>query len=657
MPKIKSVELRGFKGLSRTIELTGRDLAVGKNFSGKSSLTMALEFLFTGSIQAFQRADLLGLCTNGRFGVTATVQRDDDSVFKVTRSFFEKSGGGTGIEMEFDPPGIAETVAEHEAALTEEFEGSSIVRFNLHDFVVGTDQERLTTCLSLAPPSDEAAGPEIVKAAIESVQADDRPPGFEEVRQDLLNIRSGIRRGAIDRLEDLGKLLEKWRKAANSDVGQRTKAVRELGKVAMDASSESGVNLERAEEELAEAQKAVDELKANAAAGSERRRLIAEGEKALEKLRSEQEGITLDPQRRKLEEICRARETLEGEVTKLQEDVDLFLQATTGGKVAIENLERRRKELTDRVRVITTMGGNCALCDKTMEEGDLEILLQHYTSKIEEFTRQIGLQEKTLEEDRLKLAELRHSKDKAGQDLRTLDVMVANQKEYDGLTERIREKEAELGELAVDLPADLEADVIDGALLEKERCQKQVDEIKVNRQRFTDQEKLRTDLAQAEVRLKAIKAWQKELGLKGIHGRLLAESIQEALLPARTLVNRILPDSNLVLSWETPRGEPGLRPGIKRKNQFIPWPSLSGAEQAIVGTALLLTFASKDGPPVLLALEAETMDDEVEGWYLNALADLAGPSALVVTSHHGGDDMGIFNRIEFTRREIHADDV
>ena len=57
---------------------------------------------------------------------------------------------------------------------------------------------------------------------------------------------------------------------------------------------------------------------------------------------------------------------------------------------------------------------------------------------------------------------------------------------------------------------------------------------------------------------------------------------------------------------------------------------------------MALSFAGAESPPNLICLECEVMDDVVEKRYLEALADLAGPTSLLVMTHHGNGDLGVF---------------
>ncbi len=202
----------------------------------------------------------------------------------------------------------------------------------------------------------------------------------------------------------------------------------------------------------------------------------------------------------------------------------------------------------------------------------------------------------------------------------------------------------ERGELANEMPKEMEEQAIAGAETERDRIATRIEEAKRARQRFEDQEKLRSELDTSERRLAALTKWATALGLKGLAGKILADQFSPMVQPAAALVRRVLPDAELAVSWETPRGNPGMRLFLNRNNgeKVVAYKAMSGAEKAIVGTAVALAFAGSEAPPNLLCLECEVMDDAVEKRYLEALADLAGPTSLLVMTHHGHDDLGVY---------------
>ena len=212
----------------------------------------------------------------------------------------------------------------------------------------------------------------------------------------------------------------------------------------------------------------------------------------------------------------------------------------------------------------------------------------------------------------------------------------------DSLQENMFGWMSERGELANEIPEEMEIQAIDGAERQRDELQDRIEEAKRSRQRFEDQEKLRKGLDKAEKRLAALTAWGDALGLKGLAGRLMAEKFEPVVAPAAALVQSVLPDCEFVVGWETPRGNPGMRVFLKRGEAEIAYSTMSGAERAIVGTALVMAFAGVKRAPSILCLECEVMDDNTEKRFLDALHTLAGETSLLVMTHHGHDDLGIY---------------
>ena len=212
----------------------------------------------------------------------------------------------------------------------------------------------------------------------------------------------------------------------------------------------------------------------------------------------------------------------------------------------------------------------------------------------------------------------------------------------------VADSEARIGDLSVELPAIIEDAAIEGGKLEVERIEVQIRTVEANRHRFEDAERIRKELAAEELRLKALKSWISAIGLKGLTGTWLSKTLGAVMGPAKSLVRSVIPGAELGLSWETPRGKPGLRIELRRENATSAYATMSGAERAIIGTALILSFAGVKRPPSILVFECEVMDRHTQEAYLKAVANLAGPSGLLITTHHGESDLGIYTRIGLT---------
>jgi len=347
--------------------------------------------------------------------------------------------------------------------------------------------------------------------------------------------------------------------------------------------------------------------------------------------------------------------------------LNLAVQAVTGARVLIE---QRKGTLLALDRI----DGSCQLCSTKIDGATKELLMGALRMEIDKMLKEeeeLVRSHDRFEADQMSVAERRsvivnetkglHAEQAALLKARkpipfqgdtperiqkNIDenrlVMRKLEIERDALRDRVFGWLGERGELANEMPEEMEEDAIAGAELERNRIAEQIEDAKRSRQRFEDQEILRVGLDAAEARLKALTEWAQALGLKGLAGQILLKQFHPVMAPAAELVRQVLPDAELAISWETPRGNPGLRLFLHRMpgERLVSYNAMSGAEKAIVGTAVILAFAGLNGAPAIMCLECEVMDDDVEARYLAAIHSVAGDTGLLVMTHHGKRNTG-----------------
>jgi hypothetical protein len=212
--------------------------------------------------------------------------------------------------------------------------------------------------------------------------------------------------------------------------------------------------------------------------------------------------------------------------------------------------------------------------------------------------------------------------------------------------EKMEAKRSALAEIENDLRSgagggaasiEMEEKLIDGARATVAKLDAQIEDAQAVQTRFRDQETLRVRRDRFRLDVDIFSAISAALGPRGRQGEILQGYLDTILGPAQRLVDDALPEHVLSVEMFDERGKPALRVGLAaradRDRRLRPWKALSGAERGIVGAALALSLVS-DRSPLILALECETMDGATQGRVLGALVGMAGPTAVLATSHH-----------------------
>lgn len=194
--------------------------------------------------------------------------------------------------------------------------------------------------------------------------------------------------------------------------------------------------------------------------------------------------------------------------------------------------------------------------------------------------------------------------------------------------------EARLAEVSDNLPAEFQEGAIEGGKLRIQELEQGRDNAVDVQRRFRDQEKLRATLSADEARLSAFEAWQR--AFQAALRAELREMAAPVLGAADGLISQVWPGESLRLSWETPRGKPGLSIGLWSKAAGErPWVALSGAEKGVLGLALAICLSAGHGKqPLLLTAECEAMSDHTQERFLTAAHEIAGETQLLFTTHH-----------------------
>ena len=140
--RITELDISGFKGQYIRLGLTGRDLVRAPNMAGKTAIRQSIEFMANGVPEGLKREDLIDYAPTGEFYVS---MRTDSGVL-VKRVFTVLKGGKTKIDLEFEPAGLEETLADKTERLYLEFEDAPLVTFDLTKFLTGDDSYRLESC-------------------------------------------------------------------------------------------------------------------------------------------------------------------------------------------------------------------------------------------------------------------------------------------------------------------------------------------------------------------------------------------------------------------------------------------------------------------------------------------------------------------------------
>ena len=689
--RIIQIEIKGFKGKHINLPLTGRDLIRAANMSGKTTVREALDFFATGSVQGLKREDLIDYAPEGRFEVGVRM----DSGLSVVRWFRVKKGGKTEMDLTFDPDGLEESLTERTERLHEEFEDAPLVTFDLTAFLTGDDTHRLNTCMEFAPRTD--GGEEEVTEAIREVQG--QLQGFSTKLPTNLMERCTALAGLVkDRwakdtraqVNTSTKALRALGNISREDgvSGVNVESLAEQVRQAQTSLDE----LQRAAGAAEERRKLIHDLTDRIEGGQAKKKLVdaevTEMAAALNEQMAEKETahgkamLHEEEEQERIQNVHDRIEALEAKVADYKTDRGIEEGYAAKAKTRLDRLGQERAALRALINhqeaalvALDAADGRCTVCGHPIDSDSKELLLVALREKVnadlrnlESLDARVEAADVEYDEHFMLAAQCRTAIEiiyperieEARAELQPLpypgltpdaiqDVISDNERrleksklEQDALKKSIFGWMQERGELANELPEELEAQAVEGAERRRDQLTERLEEAKRARQRFEDQERLRKELDTAERRLEALKLWSEALGLKGLAGKMLADQFLPVIEPAGALIRRTLPETGIKIKWYTPRGKPGMRVYLVRGDDEIAYSAMSGAERAVVGTALILAFAGLKTPPAVLCLECEVMDDQTEERYLEALADLAGPTALLVMTHHGHNDMGIY---------------
>ncbi len=740
--RLTRLELHGFKGREVSFDLSGRDVILGRNQSGKTAVVEALRFLATGRVPGANKGDLIAWTSpddrgDRSFRVVGVFRAngEDSEERRAERTFlFRDERTSTTLDLR---PRTKGNLKAKEAALAGWFEDEPFAFFDVGAFVGGTDAGRLDTLLALAPDADGSVV-DAVRDETRGLDIEDVKWGLIEDRVEALILANGELKntegGLAGRLGIYADDAKERGNVARRELARIDETVRALGELSRNDFDAAAGNIATLEEDRGIAQSRLEGLVSEQATANERgarvvalvarRKTIIEEEipgiekhRETDATRLSEAKATVTEAEASLEttkatvataEEDRAREKatlladIEGVRTTATQDIDAIRRTLeTNRKIHAEETERTNaaREHTLKVMAVSRNriellvsesrtdvpgedGPTCPTCLRAFDgQGGLEAILASERMGFEQAEADYALHAEALKsiEERAKLLivwpeqkirDIERTRDSAvaernrrilsledvvskariaratveialGQDRRDLEAaergIEAGESKVEAKREALLGIDREIAETTTGAGTGLEDKIIDGVRGNLATLDTNLEDARAIQTRFKDQETLRLRRQGFDVDALAFSAIAKALGPLGAQGALLANCVEAIIGPAIRLVADALPGNFLAISMFDERGKPGLRIGLLATGEegahMRPWKAMSGAERGIVAAGLGIALVS-DRAPLILAVECESMDGETQDRFLDALAGMAGPTAVLGTSHH-----------------------
>ncbi len=662
--KVISLQTKNTKGRDLDEELTGREIYVGANCSGKSTRLQSLTILLQGFLSSLGKSNIsnMDLASDKFLSVSGTL----DDKFSFARKYRRKStnhGDGTKTfactaDYTVFPDG-GETKTKDRLDRITNHVGSFSVMFDLKEFLAMSDAAKRKFIFELSSP--EVLGWNLDRI-VDSLDTDKKKRvrdwwmPDDSIADNLSTMLSNIGK----EITDNAAVLKNKSKARDELVGPRQDAMEgEQGDV-----KEIHEEKDRLRKEKSDHEKAIAE--ANAAKTSreqlqkqidaaQARRLELEGEEVT----STAEELVVDTMHNDLEierveaqslrEVARGvTEELEACRTATSDAVDAknikgrLIKETQAGASNIRDkviptVKRVCKVLGEDgiAIVIKTLEEHCDKEDTTVEEAKVEYdaLVSDYEAKSKaqqevagkqrEAERAYGRAEDDISLAEPELARARHSVESAKSKIESRSAEV----------NRLKTQEGELSESLKSLPTPPSMAMVESLITALEG---QIEQLEERHKKAIETQQLmkQFDALVAEIQdledlVENTKLFRDQLGAKGIQAQIMAEVMDPIQSTVNELLGKITDDNDVNYEAEFTLLDHNGKEifAIHRVvgDARIPYNALSGGEAILFGTALMIALIRLKNPPLkALCIEAAELDSTNFVKLISALNVIAG---------------------------------
>ena len=645
-----TLSLHDIKGSTGEVALSGRDVFLGPNGSGKTTIQQAISLALLGYIPGIERKPSGALQLSS--GDVLEVGLGFDSGFRFGRTYRRtRQRGKDGAPVVSDSqdvtvsPGQAEkNPTERDARVAREC-GRFVVALDLAEFVNATASQRRTFCSSLLPDGGEmdvdAARTYLVERLLTDALELNDPAGYEAMRGFITECLAEWREG-LDAQAGL-TAMRSWAAAQQSIWNKRERdavgAIRELSDLRARQQEtdrdlgaderrlkELNAELVSATEDLTRAQEQVKAAATRAASLEKLRGEIASLEAAL--LRSVDEAVA--PEEARLAEIrSRIREVpvVDEREAELDEIAHRREAAVARRGAAADLLAECRADLSKSQKTMAQVKAGISTCvidDRIgcpknwagVEQGlapmvaEAEQDVEHATSALKAIDDEIA----ECEEARKRvMAEVRNARtaakaietanQKAVEEeaaLRTASeeaqkARAAKEQRLAHLREQLRSAE----EAPVDpiLPTDLLQKRVDGLGANITTVEEQIAVKRKQRDTLVAMQAAMGDATSAESKAACVRSLVDAVGPNGLQGEVLKRGIGAIAADVTEVLRLMNVDREAVFVCESARGAEVFDFGWFGPDGPRIFSALSTGERALYSTALVAAFLKRANPP------------------------------------------------------------
>lgn len=655
---ITEIRMENIKGQSATQSLTGKDIFIGRNGSGKTTRIQTLGLAMLGNVpgRAKTTAETMKFATGDEMIVG--LKTDD---FEFTRNFTKdiKRNAKTGEtktsvkETINVSPGKGErTATEKKARIVDEI-GNFPVMLDFNEFLSLTDTNRRKFIYSLSPISSDSWDKEkllnyLNERMLTSELKDNDIEQYEITRQLIVDALSeyhdkqDIQDGLISMIDWVEKEATFWKRKQADSQG----AVRQMADMKNEL-AETDRNIAETKKELEELQHNLIEVEKKIAADTEKKKTIDNRLKRIEELKAEiqlVEGTEIDTNTEGLaKEVAgltasiplpvNVEEKLKPfneEIAQLNNQVNDQRRTVNGFKEQIMNVEANVQTLDGTLRQVSEMTGACVISqmiscnkdftgfdgfvDKKKEESQkiltdlqgkldesevtLNQLLQQVTNKEQEKTN-VFTEAQTVQAKREELSQQVKEKESEIQRRESLEErkegkLTLLKIELDKL---VNEKTEPIGDISI-----MEKQAI-GTRARIDELNIQVDEKDKSKQTLILMNENSLQNNEAQYKANALKVLGESLGAKGVQGEL----VKEILEPIRSQIEKNLKlmkfEEVPYFQTESDTGKEVFEFGwVNEFGHEVNFDALSTGQQTIYLAAMMMTIIDRAQPKLRILI-------------------------------------------------------
>jgi DNA repair exonuclease SbcCD ATPase subunit len=662
---IKSIRVKNIKGKTFTQELTGKDVFIGRNGSGKSTIQQALALAILGYVpgEGKDESDTFELSSSVD-GMTAGLQTDTFTFDRTIKRIEKLQANDTkkisfGQSLTVSPSKGEKTDTEMKARIAAEM-GNFPMVFDFDLFMKLSDAKRRDQMYSLAPITDASwdkakVAERLNKLLTDSLKTSD-PDLYaataELIKDSLVEWPDGY--DLTSGIQNMIDWTELQQKGYNSKKGDATGAVRELNEMKNEL-EETDRGITSKENELQELRKNYTDVHGQITAGEEIKRQWDGNQFKISNYKTEIEQLTLllsSPdevdydgkvnavkEKIKQTDIAAATEDIQLQINTIRNTKSLKVKELDGVKKTSGEINAKLFNLKSVKKNILEKGaGVCVLSPDIKCEKDFTKFIDHVGSeapklqeeydallvKVDEFEKEIrnfNIQESNLESDRRKINADFSEEAKANSLLRDEIDLIRKQEQsalqlkqgyinkqsalQDELNKLVGEKMptfAPLDELKPQYEAlGNQIIIAEGVLKDKQTA----------KTTLSNKQTAIRSAASAENYFKGCKSISDSLGSKGIQGEL----VKSILGPIEAAVNQnltLMGVNNLTyFTTESETGKEVFHFGWIKEGRKTKFNVLSKGEKLMFLCAFLVALLERANPPVkVLAIDnVENLDE------------------------------------------------